>query len=440
MSDQNTNMSEEPEFNLFVGGLNKETQEPVIKEYFSKFGEIEKVNLIIDWVTNESKRCAIVVCKNKKTLNAILRKKKGHKIENRVVRVNKADTKKKGTKIIKTKKIFVGNLKDEIKKFHLKIHFEKYGHIKNLTYVKNSLETLVIAGTHAIIEYGNQNVAKRALDARDEHFILGLKLTVSPFKASKQSDISKVYELLSDFETHIVNEYVFAFFGGVFYNEIKIQLAQPNTVELLVHFVKSMEMQKTIAQGNYFSNNQSQFQQNYHDKSQEVENYSEYSNGIHSYNSAQNNYQRYSQEPYQSYQQQRCLQQSQQDQPYNQYQSYQSYQSYQKSQGEDYSYRGNNTKQYYGNDFNKYNSNFQHITQEANFFNEAWEEINRRDSPKSTDGEKGYLKLLPKVEFDFGNYGDFCYEELKDKLEGKVDMKSKEEIEEENLLKEVFLQ
>lgn len=105
--------------------------------YFSKFGSITDVNLITDWVTSQSKCCAIIFCENSKTVNAIL-KVKAHLIDKKKVRVNTADVKKKGTKIIKTSKIFLGQVHPSITRTDLYDYFSDFGKIKHLRLMHNT--------------------------------------------------------------------------------------------------------------------------------------------------------------------------------------------------------------------------------------------------------------------------------------------------------------
>lgn len=182
--------TEPTQHNLFVGGLNQDTTSETILEYFSQFGKIKDVNLIIDWVTNKSKRCAIIFCENSKTRNKILRRR-NHKIDGKFIRCNKADNNKKGTKIIKTNKLFIGNIHPSINRSQLLHHFSKYGKIESLKLIKNTSrskhsEEEIPNQNHCLIDYSLEKTAKMVLDCRDEHEINGFKLTCSPFKSDKQ--------------------------------------------------------------------------------------------------------------------------------------------------------------------------------------------------------------------------------------------------------------
>jgi len=107
---------------LFVGGLSESTTKETLQIYFSSFGSISDVNLIIDWVTGKPKRCAIIFCKDQATADTILQVKT-HTVDNRKVRVDKADSKKKGTKIVKTTKIFLGNVHPSLSEQELLEYF-----------------------------------------------------------------------------------------------------------------------------------------------------------------------------------------------------------------------------------------------------------------------------------------------------------------------------
>lgn len=96
-------------FCLFVGSLREDTSEDEIAEYFGRFGLVLKVNLIMDWVTSKSKRCAIVSFEDKKTLAKVLKIHR-HVISEKPVRCTRADQTRKGTKIISTKRLFIGNV------------------------------------------------------------------------------------------------------------------------------------------------------------------------------------------------------------------------------------------------------------------------------------------------------------------------------------------
>ena len=134
-----------------------------------------------------SKRCAIVFCEDSNTLKKILGFKK-HRIEGKLVRCNKADDNRKGTKIIKTHKIFIGNVHYSVSQDQLLAHFSKYGIIQSLKLVKNTLKIKdsEVPSNHCLIDYENQDHAKAVLDRREDHIINSQKLSCSPYKSEKQ--------------------------------------------------------------------------------------------------------------------------------------------------------------------------------------------------------------------------------------------------------------
>ena len=57
---------------LFVGSLSSTTTQEGLVSYFSKFGGVQGANLITDWATGASKRCAIVFCIDEATCTKAL--------------------------------------------------------------------------------------------------------------------------------------------------------------------------------------------------------------------------------------------------------------------------------------------------------------------------------------------------------------------------------
>lgn len=100
---------ESNQYTIFVGSLNEKTTQAGVHRYFSKFGHITAANLITDWTTGSSKRCAIVFCASRDTYCSILGCVK-HILDGKKIRVAIADQEKKGTKKISTNNLFVGNI------------------------------------------------------------------------------------------------------------------------------------------------------------------------------------------------------------------------------------------------------------------------------------------------------------------------------------------
>ena len=191
-SPQSHSHQPQSSLSLFIGGLNEKTTETALKGYLSQFGEITSVHLIMDWVTGHSKRCAIAQCCSESTVSAIL-SKKTHKLQKRKLRVRVADDSRKGTKVIRTSRVFIAQITKEITKKDLRGHFGSYGGIVSLSITKSTSETNKAGESmfYCVIEYRDEGEAKRALDARDEHVVKGRRLTCSPYKSGKQKGAEK---------------------------------------------------------------------------------------------------------------------------------------------------------------------------------------------------------------------------------------------------------
>uniref|UniRef100_A0A3B4EKE0 RRM domain-containing protein n=1 Tax=Pygocentrus nattereri TaxID=42514 RepID=A0A3B4EKE0_PYGNA len=68
-------MKKEPVKKIFVGGLNPETSEEKIREYFGAFGEIETIELPMDPKTNKRRGFVFISFKEEETVKKILEKK-----------------------------------------------------------------------------------------------------------------------------------------------------------------------------------------------------------------------------------------------------------------------------------------------------------------------------------------------------------------------------
>jgi len=105
---------------LFVGGLSWETKEEHLKEYFGKFGTLEKVELKLDPMTGRSRGFAFIVFEDAEPVPKVMEAGE-HAINSKKVDVKKA----KG----RTGKLFVGGLKPEMSDDDIKAAFSQYGNI-----------------------------------------------------------------------------------------------------------------------------------------------------------------------------------------------------------------------------------------------------------------------------------------------------------------------
>jgi|ERR1712133_29775 len=105
---------------LFIGGLSWDTYENDLKDYFSKYGTVENVNLKKDAYTQKSRGFAFVLFKDTETLDKIL-DGTPHTIKGKKVDPKRAKS--------RPGKIFVGGLNSEMSDDDIKNHFSQFGKI-----------------------------------------------------------------------------------------------------------------------------------------------------------------------------------------------------------------------------------------------------------------------------------------------------------------------
>jgi len=108
---------------LFVGGLSWETRENHLKEYFEKFGTVEKTELKLDPMTGRSRGFAFVVYEEADSVSKVMAAGE-HAINSKKVDVKKA----KG----RTGKLFVGGLKAEMTDEAIREAFAAFGAVQEL--------------------------------------------------------------------------------------------------------------------------------------------------------------------------------------------------------------------------------------------------------------------------------------------------------------------
>lgn len=109
--------SEERRQKLFVGGLNRETTDDTLREYFEKYGELTDCVVIRDSESKASRGFGYVTFKDYRITKKVLEVKRtqGHTIDGKEVEVKRAIPRddSSSTAHQKTKKVFVGGIPDE---------------------------------------------------------------------------------------------------------------------------------------------------------------------------------------------------------------------------------------------------------------------------------------------------------------------------------------
>jgi len=105
---------------LFVGGLSSDTNEKDLTDYFSKYGEVESVELKKDNLTQRSRGFAFLTFKDENTLNQAAAEQ-SHTIKGKKIGTRKAK--------VQTSKIFIGGIKEQLTDDDIKTHFRQFGKI-----------------------------------------------------------------------------------------------------------------------------------------------------------------------------------------------------------------------------------------------------------------------------------------------------------------------
>lgn len=192
---------EETYYTLFVGSLAEQTTQEGVHRYFSKFGHILASNLISDWTTGSSKRCAIIFCAHHDTYRRILKSSK-HILDGKKIRVAVADQEKKGTKKISTTSLFVGNIFNACSENQLAHLFNRFGHILSIRFFRNV--STKPNTKNAIVEFGDSESVERAFKEKASLVIEGVPLKVSPLKQKRGTNsetccLAEINERVDDY-------------------------------------------------------------------------------------------------------------------------------------------------------------------------------------------------------------------------------------------------
>lgn len=137
---------------LFVGGISFETTEETLKEYFSKYGDVQEALICKDRATGNARGFGFVLFSDPSLVDRALQDK--HVILSRTVEVKKAiprggyphkqhtnarDSSRGGNySQYSTKKIFVGGLPASVTEEDFKVYFEKFGRITDVVVMYDS--------------------------------------------------------------------------------------------------------------------------------------------------------------------------------------------------------------------------------------------------------------------------------------------------------------
>lgn len=142
---------------IFVGKLNPISTEQSIKEYFSQFGEVERVSLKPSKKLNKIWPYAYVEFKNVSSVEKVLAQ--NHQINMRSVRVAHAQQNDR----LRLTKICVRNIPLELNESRLKEHFSQFGEVCGVEFVHDNPK--VVKERYCFVEFTTPSAVVEALES-----------------------------------------------------------------------------------------------------------------------------------------------------------------------------------------------------------------------------------------------------------------------------------
>ncbi|KAI9704594.1 MAG: hypothetical protein M1820_005507 [Bogoriella megaspora] len=113
---------------MFIGGLNWETTDQSLKDYFSQFGEVVECTVMRDGATGRSRGFGFLTFKDPKTVNIVMVKE--HTLDGKLIDPKRAIPRDEQER---TSKIFVGGVSQEATESEFKNFFMAFGRVLDAT-------------------------------------------------------------------------------------------------------------------------------------------------------------------------------------------------------------------------------------------------------------------------------------------------------------------
>ncbi|KAF2202219.1 hypothetical protein GQ43DRAFT_5849 [Delitschia confertaspora ATCC 74209] len=113
---------------MFIGGLNWETTEQSLKDYFSQFGEVSECTVMRDSATGRSRGFGFLTFKDPKCVNIVMVKE--HYLDGKIIDPKRAIPREEQER---TSKIFVGGVSQEATEQDFKNFFKQFGRVVDAT-------------------------------------------------------------------------------------------------------------------------------------------------------------------------------------------------------------------------------------------------------------------------------------------------------------------
>ncbi|KAL2874348.1 hypothetical protein SGCOL_010519 [Colletotrichum sp. CLE4] len=122
------NPSAKEDGKMFIGGLNWETTDQSLREYFSQFGEVVECTVMRDSSTGRSRGFGFLTFKDAKTVNIVMVKE--HFLDGKIIDPKRAIPRDEQEK---TSKIFVGGVSQDTTDQEFKDYFAQFGRVVDAT-------------------------------------------------------------------------------------------------------------------------------------------------------------------------------------------------------------------------------------------------------------------------------------------------------------------
>ncbi|KAJ5972430.1 Nucleotide-binding alpha-beta plait [Penicillium vulpinum] len=113
---------------MFIGGLNWETTDESLRDYFSQFGEVQECTVMRDSATGRSRGFGFLTFRDAKTVNTVMVKE--HYLDGKIIDPKRAIPRDEQEK---TSKIFVGGVSQEATEQDFKQFFTQFGRVVDAT-------------------------------------------------------------------------------------------------------------------------------------------------------------------------------------------------------------------------------------------------------------------------------------------------------------------
>ncbi|KFX91089.1 hypothetical protein V490_06083 [Pseudogymnoascus sp. VKM F-3557] len=113
---------------MFIGGLNWETTDQSLKDYFSQFGEVQECTVMRDGASGRSRGFGFLTFKDARTVNVVMVKE--HYLDGKIIDPKRAIPRDEQER---TSKIFVGGVSQEASEQDFKEYFMQFGRVVDAT-------------------------------------------------------------------------------------------------------------------------------------------------------------------------------------------------------------------------------------------------------------------------------------------------------------------